>query len=203
MQMANSNFTTEELNNEIWLPVTVNPNYAVSNLGRVKRTKQSSGAVAGRIMRQYPSNHSSLRVMLHYGERNRTINHLTHRLVALAFIGEPPEGKNNVNHIDCNPQNNRVENLEWVSHKENSRHMVNLGNSRRGEKSHHTTLKDADIPVIWEAIQSGFTLKDIGQRFGVSANVIGDIKRGNTWRHIKIVGRNIPDKCPTCGHVLG
>lgn len=50
-----------------------------------------------------------------------------HRLVAKLFLGEPPEGKPLINHIDGNKQNNSVENLEWCSYTENNVHARNMG----------------------------------------------------------------------------
>lgn len=44
-----------------------------------------------------------------------------HRLVASAFI-ENPENKKIVNHLDSNPRNNHVDNLQWATHSENSKH---------------------------------------------------------------------------------
>lgn len=48
-----------------------------------------------------------------------------HRLVASAFIPNP-ENKREVNHIDANPENNKVENLEWATKEENMAHAKSL-----------------------------------------------------------------------------
>ena len=54
-----------------------------------------------------------------------------HRLVAFGFLGPPPTPKHNcVNHKDGNKSNNALENLEWVTHAENSNHYFsNVGAS--------------------------------------------------------------------------
>lgn len=49
-----------------------------------------------------------------------------HRLVAEAFI-DNPEGKSDVNHIDCQRDNNSVSNLEWVTHRENIIYQAEQG----------------------------------------------------------------------------
>lgn len=54
-----------------------------------------------------------------YAKNGKCRKEKVHRLVALAFI-DNPEGKTQVNHLDENKQNNCVDNLEWVTPKENA-----------------------------------------------------------------------------------
>lgn len=49
-----------------------------------------------------------------------------HRLVAEAFI-DNPEGKKEVNHIDCQRDNNCVSNLEWMTHRDNVIYQAEQG----------------------------------------------------------------------------
>lgn len=53
-------------------------------------------------------------------------NFLIHRLVAQAFIPNL-DNKPCINHIDGNKQNNCIENLEWCTHSENSKHNYKIG----------------------------------------------------------------------------
>jgi hypothetical protein len=49
-----------------------------------------------------------------------------HRLIGECFI-EKPDGKNQINHKDCNKLNNDVSNLEWCNNSENQLHAYQNG----------------------------------------------------------------------------
>ena len=66
-----------------------------------------------------------------------------HRLIAYAFLGPPPsDAAWQVNHIDGNHSNNRVENLEWVSRSENVRHSYATNPSRGNAGPSSTSIWD-------------------------------------------------------------
>lgn len=119
--------------NEIWKPVKGYEGlYEVSNLGRVKSLGHYVSYVRGdsaisyktkpKIMKPQSRQHGYLGVQLHGKGGHKTRNFKTfsiHRLVAEAFI-ENPDNLPEVNHKDEDKTNNCVDNLEWISHRDNT-----------------------------------------------------------------------------------
>lgn len=100
---------------------------------------------------------------------------MVHRLVANAFVPNPcalPE----VNHIDGDKANNHVRNLEWCTRSGNARHAVAHGLMPVGPGI-KSALTESDISIIRDAVGR---YRDIGARFGISAQTVCNIKRGST-----------------------
>lgn len=105
-----------------------------------------------------------------------------HNLVALAFIGIPPEGYV-VNHKDGNKLNNRLENLEYVTQRENILHAHRLGLIRKSGEDHHSArLTRADVGSIREAWARGALGKDLSAQYGVARSQISRIVNGARWK---------------------
>lgn len=102
--------------NEIWINIKKFPEYQVSNFGRVKSFKQNKN---GKIMKPRLDHNGYPTINIRTDNKNKNVS--IHRLVAENFI-PLVEGKEYVNHIDGNKENNKVTNLEWVTQSENMIH---------------------------------------------------------------------------------
>jgi len=94
------------------------PNYHIKRNGDLVNIK------TGRVLKPINRGDGYIVYCLSGGDKRRVLKQ--HRLLALAYIPNP-DNKPHINHIDSNPSNNDLENLEWVTHKENMEHMVKSG----------------------------------------------------------------------------
>ncbi len=121
---------------EIWKDINgYEGYYQISNRGNVRSVDRFDGVHdrAGTVIKQSLKPNGYLQVGLRKHNQRKWIG--VHRLVAIHFI-DNPENKPQVNHIDGNKQNNTVENLEWVTAKENQHHAARTGlrdNMPKGE----------------------------------------------------------------------
>ena len=144
---------------EIWRDIPGHDGFQVSNLGRVRHISVKILKPEARPI--HDGKYVQERVSI---DRKK---YAVHRLVAEAFI-ENPLGKPQVNHIDGNTLNNHVENLEWVTAKENMQHA--LDNGLRKSK----VAKDRYDYVCNEYLK-GRSMENIGSEFGVHASRIREI----------------------------
>lgn len=142
---------------------TINSNYEVSNLGRLRKSKtDGSYAILNGSTTQKHGNYH-----FHVIEGKK---YYTHRLVMLAFVGECPKG-HEVDHIDRNSLNNELSNLRYLLRRDNRKGTAKL------------TKEKVKAILMLTAIE-GLTQKAIGNLFGVHHSTISNITTGKTWEDV-------------------
>lgn len=166
---------------EVWRSIDgYNDQYRVSNHGRV----QSNYTGAWRDLAQAKLRKRYRKVALCLDGTRKDI--AVHRLVATAFIPNP-HGKPEINHIDGDPSNNQLENLEWVTKSENMRHAFRVGlMHHRGEHNGRAILTADQVRAMRRIYaKGGKTQTEVGQMFGVSPYRAHQVLRNKQWTHIK------------------
>lgn len=98
-------------------------------------------------------------------------NHGVHRLVMLAFVG-PSELE--VNHKDGNRQNNHISNLEYMTHRENTRHAFHVLGRKGGQPAKPETDRDREIRAL---VASGVSQHEVARRYEISQPYVSYIVR--------------------------
>jgi hypothetical protein len=160
--------------------------YEISSFGRVKSLSRvvyygkRSRITKSIIMK--PSSHRQGYELVSLSINNKRKTFLVSRLVAFEFISNPRELKE-VNHIDGNKENNRVDNLEWVTAKENVNHSFRIGlhKSRRGEGNSNSKLSLKNVIEIRKMLKNKTKHSAIAKKYQISKSLVGQIGRNIIW----------------------
>lgn len=184
--VTSTDFTPALQTGEEWRPVVGYEGlYSVSSHGRVRRDAAGQGTRPGRLLAcKSISAKGYVRVSLSRGPASNRF-WMLHRLVAAAFIGPCPDGME-VNHRNGNKLDNRSDNLEYVSHRDNVLHAFAAGLTvfPKGSGQHQAKLTEDIVAGIRSDLRAGASLGAMARRHGVSKRTIGCIRDRVTWRHI-------------------
>ena len=129
--------------------------YEISNFGNVKsleRTDSMSRIVKEKILKQFISSRLYDSVCL----LNK--NYCVHKLVAIAFLNHVPNGNTIVvDHIDNNPRNNRLDNLQLITNREN------LSKEKRGTSKYTGVYWNKQCKKWHASITINSKIKYLGQ----------------------------------------
>lgn len=107
--------------------------------------------------------------------------YLVHRLVAIAFHGQPPAGFE-AGHLDGDSSNNCAANLRWVRHVDNEQMKRLHGTSPIGAANPHARLTPDAVKTIRSEAGARGTQVELARRFGVSQATVSQIVSRRRWR---------------------
>ena len=173
--------------NEIWIDIGIHKEidytglYMISNLGRVKSFQNGKERFMAINLDKngYPIVWLSKNKVVRY--------HFIHKLIAKAFIPNP-ENKKTINHKNGIKTDNRIENLEWLSIGENTKHAWdNKLIDRDGEKNCNVVLTEPVVKEILKDKKEGMRKchSYLKYKHLISRGGFDGVWYRTTWKHIR------------------
>lgn len=169
---------------EDFLEIPGHPGYLASKNGKILSLRRNKKNPYPMLRRQFDRRgYRAVNLCID----GKATKHCVHRLVAAAWLGPPHPQNLLINHKNGLKWDNRAENLEWFSPRENLLHAKQiLGVNRDGERSHNAKLKDCDVLQAKRLHATGeYSFSKLGLKFGVDRKAISNAIQGKTWKHLR------------------
>jgi hypothetical protein len=127
--------------------------------------------------------HGYLHVTLRDASIGRKKSYLLHRVILEAFRGPCPPGME-ARHLDGDPANERLLNLEWATHLDNASDKVRHGTETFGSRNGKARFIEEQILDIRERWAKGVTCAELARIHHVDGSTISLIVNGHTWKHV-------------------
>lgn len=167
--------------NERWRPVVGwEDRYRISSQGRLWLV------ITGRMATPLKNDRGYLVVT--FWRDNKTKTASLHRIMAVAFLPNP-EGKKTVNHKNGIKTDNRLENLEWMTHAEQQRHKVDVLHKGCGATGGGNKLTAEQVLAIRAERPAGRhkgakTYLALGRKYGVHWRTVWEVVSMRSWRYV-------------------
>lgn len=187
-----------------WRTIKEAPYYMVSDEGHIKSCERKVLTFNGKveclrdIPENYPLKEKDIRgyknvSIIQYDDEMRPIKRYTrqvHRLVLENFNPVENMNKLQVNHINGDKSDNRLENLEWMTPQENTKEANSRGLGHQmnqfGEMNSMASLTEEEVIEIIKLTKKPNCPRDqkIADKYGVTRKTISNIRRNLTWTYI-------------------
>lgn len=158
------------------------PNYGCSVDGRVFRWDYEKEMSVGMLRGEHSKNYPCVRVSHNCKASWANV----HVMLAECYLeNDDPINKVDVNHINGNKKDYRLENLEWCTKSQNQRHALDSSLKQKGEELYNSQLSNDQVHIICQELQSGALVNDLAKKFDVSKDIVRKIKDGSTYFHIR------------------
>lgn len=171
---------------EIWKTVPFAEDYSISSFGRVKSCRRGKEVYLSLSKVRNDDDH--LRVNIIVGENRKSFK--VHQLVMLTFCPIDHPELYEVNHKDGNPQNNHLDNLEWVTSKQNHEHYKNALIPQRKQNGTFTVGKKKKIYkiIFSNGVTNYYTgYEEIKKELGISSATVIRWRNGEYSSYVESV----------------
>lgn len=157
--------------------------YQISSAGRIRSAPRRvwNYTKPGRYLKQNKKENDYLQLTLVSPEGDRHPHVYVHRLVAEAFIPNP-SNYSQVNHKNCDKEDNRAENLEWVSPAQNVAHFRRSHLAAKYDSDKAKTLNNKAVQFILDnkdrviyLYDSGRSIEDVAMEVHIGRDRVADI----------------------------